>query len=130
MQAILARFRLNAPRTRLILKFLFVALMLLGIVAALLPSSGESLLPYTDKFLHAGALFGFAVLLDLATPRHFWRWKVPVLLGYGALIEVVQSLTTWRSASLADLAADAGGILLYWVVWRLALQRLVPHNNG
>ena len=129
MQAILARFRLNAPRTRLILKFLFVALLLLGIVAALLPSSGGGF-PYADKIMHTGALVGFAVLLDLATPRSFWRWKVPVLLGYGALIEVVQSLTTWRSASLADLAADAGGILLYWVVWRLALQRLVPHNNG
>ncbi|OQW98480.1 MAG: VanZ family protein [Thiothrix lacustris] len=129
MQAILARFRLNAPRTRLILKFLFVVLLLLGIVAALLPSSGGGF-PYADKIMHTGALFGFAVLLDLATPRSFWRWKVPVLLGYGALIEVVQSLTTWRSASLADLAADAGGILLYWVVWRLALQRLVPHNNG
>ncbi len=130
MQAILARFRLTAPHTRRILKILLVSLLLLGIVAALLPGVGSSHFPYADKLMHATALFGFAVLLDLATPRSFWRWKAPVLLGYGACIEVVQAFTTWRSASLADLVADATGILLYWLVWRFALQRFLPHPHG
>lgn len=129
MEAILSRFLIVQPQTRLILKFLFVGLALLGLVAALLPGGGGGF-PYADKLMHAGALFGFAVLLDLATPRSFWRWKVPVLLFYGAFIEVVQALTTWRSASVADLAADAVGILLYWLLWRSILQRIVPHDNG
>lgn len=129
MQAILSRLLIIQPQTRRILKLLFVGMALLGIVAALIPGSGGGF-PFADKLLHAGALFGFAALLDLATLRSFWRWKVPVLLGYGAFIEVLQALTTWRSASAADLMADAVGILLYWLWWRLALQRLVPHANG
>ncbi|OQX12533.1 MAG: VanZ family protein [Thiothrix lacustris] len=116
-------------QTRLLLKFLFVVLAGLGIVAALLPSGGQGL-PYADKLMHAGALFGFALLLDVATTRSFWRWQVPILLCYGVFIEIVQSFTTWRSASLADIAADAAGIGLYWLLWRLMLQRIVPHDNG
>jgi VanZ family protein len=130
MQDILSRFILNPRQTRLLLKFLFVALALLGMVAALLPGSGDDSFPHADKLLHAGALFGFALLLDLATTRSFWRWQVLILLCYGVFIEIVQGFTTWRSASLADLAADATGILLYWLLWRLALQRIVPHDNG
>ncbi len=130
MQAIFSQLILNQPQIIRILKFLFIGLALLGIGAALLPGVGSNGFPHADKLMHATALFGFAVLLDLASPRSFWRWKAPVLLGYGALIEVLQAFTSWRSASLADLAADATGILLYWVVWRLALQRIVPHPQG
>lgn len=129
MQAIFSLLLVIQPQTRRILKFLFVSMALLGIVAALMPGSGGGF-PYADKLMHAGALFSFTVLLDLATLRSFWHWKVPVLLGYGAFIEVLQAFTTWRSASVADFAADAVGILLYWLLWRLALQRLVPHANG
>lgn len=129
MQEIVSRFTLNPRQIRLLLKFLFVALALLGIVVALLPGGGQGF-PHADKLLHAGALFGFALLLDLSTTRSFWRWQVPILLCYGGLIEIVQGFTTWRSASWADFAADAAGILLYWVVWRLALRRIVPHDNG
>lgn len=130
MQAILLQFKLKPPHIRLILKFFFLGLALLGIGAALLPGVGTGGFPNADKFMHAGALFGFAVLLDLATPRSFWRWKVPVLLGYGAFIELLQAFTTWRSASLADFAADASGILLYWLVGHKALQRQTPHQHG
>ena len=130
MQAIFSQLILNQPQIIRILKFLFIGLALLGIGAALLPGVGSNGFPHADKLMHATALFGFAVLLDLASPRSFWRWKAPVLLGYGALIEVLQAFTSWRSASLADLAADATGILLYWILWRLALQRIVPHPQG
>ncbi len=130
MQAIFSQLILNQPQIIRILKFLFIGLALLGIGAALLPGVGSNGFPHADKLMHATALFGFSVLLDLASPRSFWRWKAPVLLGYGALIEVLQAFTSWRSASLADLAADATGILLYWILWRLALQRIVPHPQG
>lgn len=117
------------PQTRLVLKFIFVGLALLGIVAALMPTSGVSF-SHVDKVLHAGALFGFALLLDLATTRSFWRWQVPVLVFYGGLIEILQSLTPWRSFSVGDFAADVLGILLYWLLWRLALRKVIPHDNG
>ncbi|WMP15711.1 VanZ family protein [Thiothrix lacustris] len=129
MQAIFSQLGLSQPQTRLIMKFLFVGLALLGIGVALLPGISTGDFPNSDKFMHAGALFGFAVLLDWATPRSFWGWKVPVLLGYGAFIELLQALTTWRSASLADFAADAAGVLLYWLLWRVVLQRFVAQQG-
>ena len=129
MQAIFSQLGLSQPQNRFIMKFLFVGLALLGIGAALLPSVGSSGFPHADKLMHAGSLFGFAVLLDWATPRSFWGWKVPVLLGYGAFIELLQALTTWRSASLADFAADAAGVLLYWLLWRVVLQRFVMQQE-
>jgi len=41
------------------------------------------------------------------------------LLAYGAVIEVLQSLTPTRSAEWLDLLADAVGILLARVLMRL-----------
>lgn len=129
METILSRFLPVQPLTRQVLKFLFVTLALLGVVLALLPTSGEGI-PHADKLMHATALFGFALLLDLATPRSFWRWKVPVLLFYGAFIELAQAFTPWRSVSVADFVADTSGILLYWWLWRSALQAYIPHDHG
>lgn len=129
MQAILSRFLPVRLQNRQALKVLFIVLSLLGLVLALLPSHSTPPFPHFDKLMHAAALFGFAALLDMASLRSFWRWKVPVLLGYGILIEVAQAFTPWRSVSLGDVVADAAGILLYWLLWRLALQRYVPHTQ-
>lgn len=127
MQAILSRFLPVCPQNHQALKVLFIVLSLLGLVLALLPSNNTAPFPHVDKLMHAAALFGFAFLLDIASLRSFWRWKVPILLGYGVFIEIAQSFTPWRSVSLGDVVADAAGILLYWLFWRLALQRYVPH---
>lgn len=129
METILNRLLAHSSHLRSGLKFLFVSLVLIGLVAALVPMHGVEINNF-DKLMHAGAMFGFAFLLDLATPRSFWRWKVPVLLSYGAIIEFVQLFTPWRSFSVLDFLADAAGVLLYWVVWRLILKRYIEHVNG
>jgi VanZ family protein len=44
--------------------------------------------------------------------RARWRWVLPVLLGYGLLIECVQWWLPWREFSVLDLAADLVGLLV------------------
>lgn len=131
MQAILSRLLAEQPQLRKALKFLFISLILVGLVVALMPMRGINLdVDHADKLIHGTVFFGFAFLLDLATARSFWRWKVPLLLFYGAFIEILQAFTPWRSFSVADFAADATGLLLYWLLWRVWLQRYLPHANG
>jgi len=69
-----------------------------------LPSTGW------DKANHALA-FAMLALLGLAAypaPRARVLWG---LIAYGALIEVLQSLTGYRTAEWLDLAADAVGVV-------------------
>ena len=56
--------------------------------------------------------FAFLGLLSCAAmpERARWRWVLPVLLGYGLLIECVQWWLPWREFSVLDLAADLVGL--------------------
>ena len=104
------------------LMLLFVALLVIGLVLALIPSPDTGNFKINDKFMHATAFLAYAILFDMASSKDFWRFQVPLLLGYGALIEVLQSFTPWRMFSLWDFAADALGILLYWLLFRVLLK--------
>ena len=82
-----------------------------------MPLSDTSLPKINDKLAHIVVFFCFAVLTDLTTARKpFWLWKGLPLVGYGLLIEVSQSFTDYRSFEWADLAADATGIGLYYLL--------------
>jgi VanZ family protein len=77
-----------------------------------------------DKFWHLAAFGGLAALLSRAL-RHFRRSprQAAGLAALGAsalggLLEVLQSLTPYRSAELADWVADSLGALLAHVVLR------------
>ncbi len=103
-------------------RLLVVFLMVLGLWVATMPLSG--VVPkVNDKLIHIVVFFCFAVLMDLTTSRRpFWLWKGIPLLCYGVLIEVSQSFTAYRSFELADIAADATGIIIYysikyWLRW-------------
>lgn len=108
------------PRRRLMQ--LFLVLLAVGLVLALIPSPDTGGVELNDKFMHATAFFAYAALFDMASSKSFWRFQVPFLLSYGALIEVLQSFTPWRMFSLFDFAADALGILLYWLLFRMILK--------
>lgn len=107
----------------LLIRFLFrpalVLALLAGTALALTQPPGGTLGSLNDKVQH---LLGFAVLgllADYSIPSArgaYWRWQLPLLLGYGALIEVAQSFVPYRSADLLDLAADAAGLLAYGAV--------------
>lgn len=86
-------------------------------VLALLPVEHLQLpvFDWWDKAQHALAfavLTGWALLL--------WpQWAGRVVLGmlaYGAGIELAQWAVGWRFAEWADLAADALGVLVAWVM--------------
>ena len=87
--------------------------MCVAAVLALALATPGRYLPTTgwDKANHALAFGVLAVLGGIAYPGRLARLLV-ALLAYGALIEVLQSLTPDRSAEWLDLLADAVGLLL------------------
>jgi len=112
-----ARLAAHVILWRWLLAIAMLGLLVLSLMPAALP------IPSTgwDKSNHA---LGFAVLAFLA----YWAWpgRIPLsllgLLGYGALIEVLQSLTPDRMAEWSDLWADGVGLLVGTAV-ALLLQR-------
>ena len=79
---------------------------------ALTPSPPQSVFQVGDVVLHAFAFTYLTFSLSLAHPSQ--RALVPGLwmLGYGLLLEVVQSFEAARSAELKDLMVDLVGICL------------------
>ena len=76
------------------------------------PSGG-----HMDKVYHALA---FAVMAWLAHGGFPGRNTAPLrwalLIGYGLVIELVQSQLPFRDFSLLDLLADLGGIVIYSLI--------------
>jgi len=79
---------------------------------------------WIDKVWHLGAFALLAALLARAVAH--WRGAGPkasrdaslASAGAGGLLEVLQSLTPFRSAELADMVADGLGALLAYMVLR------------
>ena len=74
--------------------------------------------PYADKLVHlieycllAWLLVRAIRLREVLQPAYaLWAWIYAT--SYGLLIEVVQAMLPWRSAELADAAANALGAAL------------------
>jgi VanZ family protein len=98
--------------------YAFAAVAVLSLVVLFSPRApSESTIPNLDKVVHAG-LF----LLLCATA--WWRFAghravLPLVLLYGALSEVIQSVgLATRDGDVRDFTADAAGALLGWVLAR------------
>lgn len=88
------------------------------------PPLGQDL--FSDKVQHFAAFLALSLCLDMAFPRQrFLRWKLPCLLAYGLLIELVQSQVPGRDASVLDWLTDAAAISVYWLLLRLPLRKLL-----
>lgn len=76
--------------------------------AATLPDPGVS-----DKLSHLVA-YAVLCLLGLAAypGRAAFAWMVIGLLGYGALMELLQTLSPGRSMEGADILANGAGVLI------------------
>ena len=70
---------------------------------------------HLDKMVHALIFMGLAVLALRAWPKHLLRIFLGLVL-LAALTEMLQGLTGWRTASVADFVADVIGIALIYVV--------------
>ena len=88
------------------------------LVASLIPTPEGPSVPYLDKAAHLCAYWLFAWLLVQAIRLTRLRARDYLLMAwtyataYGLLIEVLQGLVPWRSADLADAAANALGAAL------------------
>ena len=86
--------------------------------------------PYLDKLAHLGEYLLLAWLLvramrmsQVLQPAYaLWAWIYAT--SYGLLIEVVQAMLPWRSAELADAAANALGAALGVRLGRRIKQRI------
>ena len=110
-------------------RILLAVAMLAILILSLLPPSSD--LPTTgwDKSNH---MLGFGTL-GLLGVRGWPGRAVAVLaalLAYGGLIEVLQSLTPYRSAEWADLFADGVGLGVGLLVARASLVVQERRNKG
>lgn len=107
-------------RARLARPLLVLALVAITVLA-LMPQATVPVTTLWDKSDHLLAFFVLGVLAGHAfSSLPFATRLAPALLGYGALLELAQSLTPSRVGSIADLVADLVGLLLagLWLRWR------------
>jgi VanZ family protein len=108
---------MNSMKSNLLL---FAFYITLGAVSVLAVVPNYNALPpavsFSDLLNHAVAFMTLFVLLRCAYPALSLRRAVTMLLGYAVLIEVVQAFLPNRFASLSDIAADAGGMLLGFLI--------------
>ncbi len=104
--------KLPEPTTRP-WRIAFGALLLLVLVLSLAPLGPDAPTTGWDKTNH---LLAFTLLGWAGCQAHPGRTGTVMLalLAYGALIEVLQSCTAYRSAEWGDLFADALGQLSGW----------------
>ena len=69
-----------------------------------------------DKLNHLFAFFVLSLLANYSFPdKQFGRAVFLPLMGYGLAIEIIQYFLPYRMFSLFDVAADAVGIVIYWI---------------
>ena len=78
-----------------------------------------------DKIIHLSTYALLYICAWLAFPGALLSWVLHgSLLAYGLLIEGLQSLTTYRSAELGDMLANATGLGLGCLLLSLLASRL------
>lgn len=109
------------------------ALLALITALSLLPIRGPDLdLPNSDKLNHALA-YSVLMLYFGQLVGGGWRRRLAVaagLLAYGIVIELLQSQLPPRTAELADLAANIGGMAIGALLLPTALGRLLLTVDG
>jgi VanZ family protein len=100
----------------------FGSVALVVLVLALMPPVPHMPTTGWDKANH---LLAFAVLAWLGIHAYPQRMASVLsgLLAYGALIEILQSFTTYRSADWHDLWADGLGLVLGWLLTRMQQRK-------
>ncbi len=87
---------------------------------ALTPSPPDAVSRVSDVVLHAAAFTYLTFALTLAHPGTSGVVAGAWMLGYGLLLEVVQSFEPARSAELKDLLVDLAGIAAGLILARVA----------
>jgi VanZ family protein len=103
--------------------FLFLVLIMVS-WQALSPQPAEATQLINDKLGHALVFLFLAFLTDHAFATTPFNWhKALWLMLYGIAIEVLQHYIPGREFSLLDMAADASGLLIYFILTNTIIQR-------
>jgi hypothetical protein len=86
------------------------ALAAIMVLALIPPGDGPDWFAQADKLRHAVAFIALWAIGRRARLRPTWALALG-LLGFGIAIELAQALTTYRDSSVADVLADAVGIV-------------------
>ena len=109
----------------------WIAAMWVTAIGSLLPGfilhSTVRAIPMNDKLIHFLIYTALAVLPVLGFGS-FWTGLLcaTLMIGFGALLEAAQLLVPERSAELADMAANASGVLIGIVLgwlWKAARKK-------
>lgn len=107
-------------------------LMLLILITwqALSPQPIEQTQNINDKLGHVLAFFVLAFTTDHAYATSPFRLKKFLyLITYGILIEIFQHFIPNREFSVLDMLADAGGLLVYMLLWSTLINRELTETN-
>jgi VanZ family protein len=99
------------------------AMVGLVVVVSLVPVPPETMtFEAQDKLLHLAAYGGlmlwFGAIYRTGSPR---RWVGALLVLMGAVLELAQGATGYRSPQLLDVLANGIGVLLGWLLARTRL---------
>ncbi len=108
---------MNLPKSNIIVCRIALTAAVAGIlILAATPLEYPVVSGFNDKLNHIFAFFVLALLADFSFPENkFFIGIFFPLLGYGVTIEIIQYFLPYRMFSLFDVAADALGIVLYWI---------------
>jgi len=96
----------------------FSLLLLITFSICLMPSSGHPNIPHFDKLIHFSNYFALAFLSIKSYSRlPFFSMLFPLLFLLGAIIEVLQGLTGYRTFSILDMMANGFGLLLAGMIF-------------
>ena len=98
-------------------------LVIFSVVASLVPTSSLPDVSFSDKLGHAVTYGGLTVWFCGIYPRRMAPRVAVALFLVGVAVEGVQSLTESRSPEMADLAANAAGILIGLALSRAGLDK-------
>jgi hypothetical protein len=105
----------SEPGWRRIAQVAFWTAGAIAFVLAVMPVPPK--VPASDKWQHIFAFLVLAGLGRLAYPRIRKRWLLVGLMGFGALIEIAQSLPiVHRDSDPLDWAADTAAALSVFVI--------------
>jgi VanZ family protein len=101
--------------------------LLLTMPSAGIPDSGLLKIPYVDKIAHIILFGGFVIFWSygLSHGRNqesmykLFRNLFLISVGYGILMEFVQSIFTKRAFEVMDMVADAAGACIAWILLKI-----------
>lgn len=104
--------------------YMLGGLMLVGVaVGSLIPAPDVGVGDKLSHFIVYFALGGWFGLL--ASDRRALLWTFAGLLAFGMLLELLQAMTAYRYAELADVVANAGGCLVGLLLHFTPLRRVL-----